>query len=369
MSKNLIVGAGFSGAVLAFLIAEKLNEHVIVIDRRAHIAGNSFDYRDNNNIMIHKYGPHIFHTESEKVWNFLKPFCDFNQYMHKGYAIVDGIGISLPFNINTLYKIFPKTLALRLEEKLLDKFKYNTKVPISEFKNQDDKDLNFLANYIYEKIFLYYTIKQWGVTPEELDNSVTARVPVLIGRDDRYFQDKYQGIPLEGYTKLIENMLNHPNIEVILNTDFSQIKESFDKIFYTGSVDEYFNYEFGQLPYRSVYFKFEEKNCEYYQPNSIVNYPCNYDYTRINEYKHFLNDKSDKTVIAKEYSEFFEAGKNERFYPIPNTNNRNLYNKYLEKAQSINNVYFLGRLGDYVYQNMDKAILRAINLFEDIYHQ
>lgn len=364
---NLVVGAGFSGAVIANLIASELNEKVLVIDKKNHIAGNCFDYRDENGIMIHKYGSHIFHTNSEKVWNYLKKFTDFNTYMHKVVGYIDGIETHIPFNFNTLYDVFPQTFAQRLEEKLLKTFEYNTKVPILEFQKQDDEDLKFLANYVYEKIFLHYTLKQWGGTPKDVDGAVTARVPVYLSKDDRYFQDKYQGIPLNGYTKIIEKMLDNKNIKVKLNTDYKSLKEKkFKRIFYTGSIDEFYDYKFGQLPYRSVNFKFETYDKEYYQSHACVNYPCNYDFTRIHEYKHYLGDKSNKTVIAKEYSEFFELGKNERYYPIPKSENTELYNKYFEEAQKDKNVYFLGRLGDYKYYNMDKAIERAIDLFEEI---
>lgn len=364
--KNIVVGAGFSGAAIANLTANRLNEKVIVIDRKNHIAGNSFDYRDKNGIMIHKYGSHIFHTNNEKVWKFVRKFAEFNQYMHKVYTVIDGIETTIPFNFNTISDVFPKSLAERLEEKLLMRFGYNKKIPILEFQKQDDKDLKFLSNYVYEKVFLHYTTKQWGVSPDDIDGCVTARVPVYLSKDNRYFQDKYQGIPLKGYTKLIEKMLNHPNIEVRLNTEFKDIKDKYDRVFYTGAIDEYFNYKLGQLPYRSVRFETEEYEREFYQNNSVVNYPCNYDFTRIHEYKYYLNDKSDKTVIAKEYSESFEIGKNERYYPILNNETIKLYEQYLELARKEDNVYFLGRLGDYKYYDMDKAILRAIELFDEV---
>lgn len=363
---NLVVGAGFSGAVVANLLADKFGEKVVVIDKKMHIAGNCYDYLDENGIMIHKYGSHIFHTNNEKVWDFLKKFTDFNQYMHKVIAIVDGIETTIPFNINTLYDVFPQSMAKRMEEKLLKHFGFNKKVPILEFQKQDDSDLKLLAEYVYEKVFLHYTTKQWGVSPQEVDGAVTARVPVYISKDDRYFQDKYQGIPLEGYTKVVEKMLNHPNIEVKLNTDYKNFTQSFDKVFYTGAIDEFFDYEFGELPYRSVNFKMETYEREFYQSNSVVNYPCNYDFTRIHEYKHYLNDKSEKTVIAKEYSEFFELGKNERYYPIPKDENTELYNKYLAKTENLKGFYFLGRLGDYKYYDMDKAILRALDLIDNL---
>ncbi len=368
-SKNLVTGCGLSGAVIARVLADN-REKVLVIDRKNHIAGNIYDYNDNNGICVHKYGSHIFHTNNEKVWKFLNRFTSFNTYMHRVVTIIDGIETTIPFNINTLYDVFPQTLALRLEEKLLNKFEYNTKVPILEFQKQDDKDLQFLAEYIYEKVFLHYTAKQWGKNPNELDSAVTARVPVYISKDNRYFQDKYQGIPLNGYTKMVENILNHPNIEIKLNTDFKAFaSETPDlmnefRIFYTGSIDEFFDYKYGELPYRSVHFKFETHDREFYQKNAVVNYPCNYDFTRIHEYKYYLSDKTEKTVIAKEYSQYFENGKNERYYPICNDENIKLYEKYLKERPQ--NVYFLGRLGDYRYYDMDKAAERAMNLFEEI---
>ena len=371
---NIIVGSGFSGSTMARLIAEKLGEKVVVVDKKDHIAGNSYDYRDENGIMIHKYGSHIFHTNNEKVWSFLKKFTVFNTYMHEVVGIIDGIEAQIPFNFTTLYQIFPETLAKRLEEKLLKKFEYNKKVPILEFQKQDDEDLKFLAEYVYEKIFLNYTTKQWGVSPKDVDGAVTARVPVYLSKDNRYFQDKYQGIPLEGYTKVVEKMLDYPNIEVILNKDFAKLKkENSDlvknaRIFYTGSIDEFFDYKFGKLPYRSVNFKLETHNREFYQTHACINYPNNYDFTRIHEYKHYLNDKSEKTVIAKEYSEFFELGKNERYYPIASEENAKLYQKYLDEAKNLKDVYFFGRLGDYKYYNMDLAVARAIELFEEVFN-
>ncbi len=363
---NLVVGAGFSGATIARKLAEDMNEKVIIIDAKAHIAGNAYDYRDRNGIMIHQYGSHIFHTNLENVWQFIRRFTDFNTYMHKVIAVIDGIETTIPFNFRTLYDVFPETMAKRMEEKLLAHFEYNKKVPILEFQKQDDDDLKFLANYVYEKVFLHYTTKQWGVSPNEVDGAVTARVPVYLSCDPRYFQDKYQGIPSEGYAQTVKNMLDHPNIELRLNTKFSDFKGTYDRLFYTGPIDEFFDYKYGELPYRSVNFKLEELDIPYYQSNAVVNYPCNYDFTRIHEYKYYLNDQSDRTVIAKEYSEAFKRGKNDRYYPIPNENNAALYQKYLDEAKYLSNTYFLGRLGDYKYYDMDKAINRALELFEQI---
>lgn len=361
---NLVVGAGISGATIANLLANNLNEKVLIIDKRNHIGGNCHDYKDKNGITIHSYGSHIFHTSDEKVWNYVNKFTEFNQYKHKVLAEINNIKTPIPFNFNSLKDLFPKDFATKLEKKILEKFKYSSKIPILEFQNQDDEDLKFIADFIYQNVFLNYTLKQWGFSPENLDKSVTSRVPVYISHDNNYFQDKFQGIPKLGYTNLINKMLDNHNIEIRLNTDFKDLKENFKRIFYTGSIDEFFNYEYGVLPYRSVKFKLEEYDKEFYQENAVINYPNTEKYTRIHEYKYYLQEKSQKTVIAKEYSENFELGKNDRYYPIPRDENNDLYSKYLEKAKSYSNLYFLGRLGDYKYYDMDKAILRAFEVFK-----
>lgn len=372
MEYNIVVGCGFSGAVIANLIADKLNQKVIIIDKKNHIAGNSYDYRDKNNIMIHKYGSHIFHTNNEKVWSFLKRFSDFNNYIHKVDVVIDGKKVQIPFNFNTLYQLFSETTAKKIKEKLLEKYNYGAKIPILEFQKQNDEDLKFLAKYVYEKIFLNYTIKQWELKPNEIDKSITSRVPLCLDNDNRYFQDKYQGIPINGYTNLIEKIINHPNIKVVLNSDYKNFKKQNSeliknsRIFYTGSIDEFFDYEYGMLPYRSLKFEFEEHNKEFYQSCACINYPNDFSFTRIHEFKYYLGDKSNKTMIAKEYPQKFKFEENERYYPIINEENIKLYNKYLKKAENFKNIYFLGRLGDYKYYNMDLAVLRAIELFEAI---
>ncbi len=369
MKKILIVGCGFSGATLARLMADNTNYSIEIIDKKKHIGGHSHDYKDENGITVHSYGSHIFHTKHKKVWHFLRAFTGFNQYMHKVVANIDGIETTIPFNIKTLYDVFPLSLAKRLEKKLLENFAYNSKIPILEFQQQEDADLQFLANYVYEKVFLHYTAKQWGQRPEEIDSAVTARVPVYISQDSRYFQDPYQGIPLQGYTKTIENMLHHERITVRLQCDFSSLESTneYEHIFYTGSIDEYFNFELGVLPYRSLRFELERHEREFWQSNAVVNYPCNYDFTRIHEYKYYLQEKAPCTVIAKEYSEAFEVGKNERFYPIASAENQALYDAYKAKGAMLKNVHFLGRLGDYQYYDMDGAILRAMTLFEEVF--
>lgn len=366
---NLIVGSGITGAVLARNIVDTLGEKVLIIDKKNHIGGNCYDYKDDNGITIHKYGSHILHTNNERVWKFLSRFSDFNTYMHKVFAVIDGIMTTIPFNLNSLYDVFPNSLASNIEKKLIEKFEYNSKIPILEFQKLNDKDLNFLSEYVYKNVFLNYTIKQWGIKPSEIDSSVTSRVPIIISKDNRYFQDKYQGIPLKGYTMLIKNMLNHPDIEIKNNSNYKEFKNfEFKRIFYTGSIDEFFDYKLGILPYRSVYFKTEEYKIPYYQNNSVVNYPNNYDFTRVHEFKYYLNELSDVTVISKEYSQNFKVDKNDRYYPILQEKNINLYNQYKHLAEKIDNVWFLGRLGDYKYYDIDKAVERAFECFDEIFN-
>jgi UDP-galactopyranose mutase len=360
---NLVVGCGISGVTLARTLAEA-GEHVVVIDSKKHIAGNIYDYYDDG-ICVHKYGTHIFHTNNKAVWDFVSRFCQWYPYQHKVCGLIDGQIVPIPFNLNTLHAVFPQSLANVLEQKLLDNFGLNVKVPILELRKKNDKDLQFLAQYVYEKIFLEYTLKQWGKKPEDIDPSVSGRVPVYISRDDRYFQDKYQGIPVGGYTKLVENMLNHPNITVKLNTPFDKSMK-YDRLFWTGSIDEFFDFKYGELPYRSERFEFIKYRFSRFQNSAVVNYPCNYDWTRIGEYKWFLNDKSDETIVSYEYPEQYIRGKNDRYYPIANDETTALYQKYLNESKSMPNVYFCGRLGNYKYYDMDKAIASCMELIDSL---
>ncbi len=360
------MGAGISGSSIASLIS---GHDVTVIDSSNHIGGNCYDHKQDG-IMVHDYGSHIFHTSNPDVWRFLSKFTSFNTYMHKVIGLVDGNLVPIPFNFNTIRRLFPKSMAECIESKLIQNYPFDSKIPIMDFLKQDDEDLRFLAEYIYEKVFLHYTAKQWGKNPDEIDGAVTARVPVYLSKDDCYFQDSFQGIPLEGYTAMIRRMLGSSNIKLKLSTSFKEIRNSgsYDHIFYTGPLDELLDYRFGPLPYRSVRFKLETHDCEFYQSNSVVNYPNNYDFTRIHEYKYYLNDRSPKTIIAKEYSEAFVPGKNDRFYPIPTEENIALYNRYLEAARKeYPNMHFLGRLGDYKYYDMDKAVARAFNVYEEAF--
>jgi UDP-galactopyranose mutase len=362
--KNLIVGCGISGATLARKLAEA-GEQVVVIDEKDHVAGNCYDYSDNG-IMVHKYGTHIFHTNDKSVWDFVSQFTDWYPYQHKVLGLIDGQRVPIPFNLNSLHAVFPKSMADKLENRLLEYFGINRKVPILELRKTGDKDLEMLAEYVYQKIFLEYTLKQWGLAPDQIDPSITGRVPVYISRDDRYFPtDKYQGIPQCGFTEMIKKMLDHKNIKVRLKTPFSKNME-YERLFYTGPIDEFFDYSLGELPYRSIRLDFRKYNCPIFQNAAVVNYPCNYDWTRIGEYKWFLNDQSDKTIVSYEYPMAFERGKNERYYPIIGEENNALYDRYLAKAKKLHNVYFLGRLGDYKYYDIDKAVVRALELAEDI---
>jgi UDP-galactopyranose mutase len=368
MSKGvLVVGAGISGATIANLIAVRTGTEVTVIDRRQDIGGNCRDYRDENGIMIHEYGSHIFHTDDQEVWRYLGQFASFNQYMHHVRAVIDGIETEIPFSITSLYDVFPESLAHKLEEKLLSNFEYNTRVPVMDLMKKEDEDLKFLASFIYEKVFLHYTEKQWGLPPDRIDGAVTSRVPVVVGKDPRYFRDKYQGIPLEGYNAMIERMLSVPNITVKLNTDFKDVEDpgQYSHIFYTGSVDEISGSDSGFLPYRSIRLEFEQHDTEHYLSNAVINYPNNYDFTRIHEFKYYLNDVSDKTVIAKEYPEEFFPELNEMFYPIASEENEKLHTIHSEAVRKkYPNLTVLGRLGDYKYYDMDKAVRRAMDVFK-----
>ena len=390
----LIIGTGISGSTAARLLAEA-GHRVTVIDQRGHVGGNCYDHWDGNGICVHDYGTHIFHTDNRQVWDFISRFTKWYPFQHKVRGLIDGQLVPIPFNLNSIHQVFPESIAVRLEEKLLAKFGYNIKVPILKLRETDDEDLRFLADYIYQNIFSFYTQKQWDLNPEDLDPAVTGRVPVYISKDNRYFQNRYQGIPLEGYTAIFEKMLDHPNITVKLNTRYEDIKGLINKtdkegkpaadaipadiILYSGPIDEYYGYELGELPYRSERFDFITFDREYFQSEAVINYPNNYTFTRIGEYKHFLGTKSEKTVVSYEYPEPFVRGKNERYYPIVNGTNQALYNQYKAKADAelakakktsaSNNqvpVHFFGRLGDYKYYDMDKAVERAMALVEEI---
>lgn len=362
--KNCIVGAGLAGLTLAERLANIKGESVLLIDRRAHIGGNVYDYLWGG-VLVHKYGTHIFHTNNKKVWDYLNNFSRFYPYMHEVKAFVDGHLASVPFNLNTLYELFPKSLANNLESTLLAHFPFGSRVSILEL--QKLPELAFLSQFIYEKIFLNYSLKQWQCSLEELDKSVFERVPVVVGVDNRYFSDTYQGIPMQGYSKMCENMCKSKLIELRLECDYKDIEHSleYERLFFSGAIDEFFNYELGELPYRSLAFEFMEFEREYFQKYAVINYPNNYDYTRIGEYKYFLPYKTPHSVVSFEYPKSWSRG-DERYYPLPTAPSQALYEAYRQKAQALRNVYFIGRLGEYRYYDMDKVVARALELFETL---
>jgi len=378
MFDYIIVGAGMTGCVMAERIANIINKKVLIIEKRDHIGGNCYDYYNENGILIHKYGPHIFHTELKHVWEYLSKFTDWYPYQHKVLGYIKGKKIPIPFNLNSLYKSFPLKDAQRIENKLVQKYGLGESVPILDLKKSNDEDLKILADYVYNNVFSNYTKKQWGMKPEELDPSVTARVPVSISRDDKYFNDPYQGLPREGYTKLFKRMLSNPKIKIRLNTDYKEIlnfKNSYIKLFdnnftgkliFTGEIDYFFNYEFGRLPYRSLKFEIKNLNQEFYQEVATVNYPNDYDFTRITEFKHLTGQNHPKTTIAREYPiEYLSERGDIPYYPIPKTDFINIYRKYQQKAVNFDNLIFIGRLAEYKYFNMDRVVDRALTIFQE----
>jgi len=374
----IIVGAGFAGAVLAERIATKLNKKVLILERRAHIAGNCYDEINEASILIHTYGPHLFHTDNKEVYDYLSQFTQWEEYVHQVVASVDGDIIPIPFNFNTLYQVYPQDKAELLEHKLISRYGKDQKIPILELMQANDGDLQELAQYVYDKIFVNYTAKQWGKKPEEIDSEVTARVPVFTGYDNRYFTDKYQVVPNHGYTKLFEAMLRHPNITVELNSNaLDRIELKNDSIFfdnevcdcciiYTGMIDELFGYTYGELPYRSVDLRFETIQEEYFQNHAVVNYPNEFDFTRITEFKHIHPINTPVTTILKEYPQNYIKNQNTPYYPVFTEENQNKYRQYAELSREIPNLILIGRLAEYKYYDMDDIVARALEVFEDI---
>lgn len=363
----LIVGAGYSACVLAERIATQLAQRVLIVERRDHIGGNAYDYYNEHGILVHKYGPHIFHTKSKKIWDYLSQFTEWRHYYHHVLGVVEGKKVPIPFNLNSLYALFPPRYAENLEEKLLEHFGFGVKVPILKLRESANGELEFLANYIYENVFLRYTAKQWDLKPEQLDRGVTGRVPVYISRDDRYFQDPYQAMPKHGYTEMFRRMLSHPNIKVLLNADYREVINDikFNRMVYTGPIDTFFDYMYGELPYRSLRFQFDTLDQENYQEVGTVNYPNDYDITRITEQKYLSGQTSPKTTLVMEYPQAYVPGVNDPYYPIPREENRERYDLYLKEVEKLKGtVIFAGRLAEYKYYDMDQAALRALSLFE-----
>jgi UDP-galactopyranose mutase len=365
----LIVGAGFTGCVLAERLASQMGQRVLLVDKRDHVGGNAYDHYDNNGILVHKYGPHIFHTNDARVWAYLSQFTEWRRYEHRVLALIDGKRVPVPFNLNSLQALFPARQAAKLEMLLIKTYGMATNVPILRMRQHSHPEIKSLSEYVYHKVFENYTLKQWGLTPEQLGPSVTGRVPVRVSHDDRYFQDTYQAMPKDGFTSLFRRMLSHSNIEVALNTDYAALPHGirFDRMAYTGPIDAFFNYVHGELPYRSLRFEFEFSKVERMQPVAVVNYPNDHAYTRITEFKHITGQVSEGTTFVREYPQPHISGKNEPYYPLPLSVSADLYKRYVAEAAKLEGaVLFAGRLADYKYYNMDQATARALALFVKI---
>lgn len=373
MDKIVIVGAGLSGATMARLFADA-GKDVTVVDKRATIGGNAYDYVDENGITVQPYGPHIFHTNEKAVFDFLSKFSEWTPYEHRVLANLNGKLVPVPFNLTSLFACYPKDKAERIRQILTDEIGLDQKVPILQLKKHENAEIREFADFVYDNIFYKYTQKQWQMKPEELGEAVMNRVPVYVSYEDRYFTDEFQFMPKNGFTDMIAHMLDDPHIHVKLNTDAQQMLSCADgKIYldgaafdgivvYTGRVEELFDYKFGPLPYRSLTFEFKTLDCASYQPAAVVNYTTDKQYTRISEFTKFACGPRDKTVIVKEYSKACDKS-DIPYYPIPIESNYALYAKYQEEAARYQNLYLLGRLANYKYINMDVAVLNAIKLF------
>jgi len=352
----LIVGAGYAGSILAERLARGSGKQVLLVDRRPHIGGNAYDHYNDAGILVHKYGPHIFHTNSKDVFDYLSRFTDWRQYQHKVLASVDGQLVPIPINLDTINKLYGLSLnSFQMEEFLASRAEKREQIKTSE-----DVVVSKVGRELYEKFFRGYTRKQWGLDPSELDSQVTARVPTRTNRDDRYFTDMYQAMPKHGFTRMFQNMLDHPNIKVMVNADYRDVKDSIPhrEIIYTGPVDEFFDFRFGKLPYRCLEFKHETLNVPQYQPVAVVNYPNDNPFTRITEFKHLTGQEHPKTSIVYEYPQ----SECDPYYPIPRRENAEIYRQYQELAEA-SGIHFVGRLATYKYYNMDQVVAQALTLY------
>jgi UDP-galactopyranose mutase len=356
----LIVGAGFAGSCLAERLASQRGDKVLLVDKRPHIAGNAYDRYDTAGLLIHQYGPHIFHTNSEQVFNYLSLFTQWRPYEHRVLAEVDKMLLPIPINLDTINRLYGLDLS---SEEVEDWLKARAE-PVANIKTSEDLVVNRVGRELYEKFFRGYTRKQWGVDPSDLDKSVTARVPTRINRDDRYFEDKFQCMPAGGYTRMFERMLDHPKIKIMLQTNFNEIEDKirYRRLIYTGPIDEYFHFRYGKLPYRSLRFQHLTLDEEWHQPVAVINYPMEHDYTRVTEYKHLTGQISPRTSLTYEYPS--EVG--DPYYPVPRPENAELYKKYDALARADKNVRFVGRLATYRYYNMDQVVGQALATFRRI---
>lgn len=356
----LIVGAGFAGSTLAERLATQRGERVLVIDRRPHIGGNAYDRFDEDGLLIHQYGPHIFHTNSEAIFSHLSQFTTWRPYEHRVLAEVDGQRVPIPINLDTVNRLY----GLNLNSEELPAWFAARAEHVPEIRTSEDVVVSVVGRELYEKFFQGYTRKQWGMDPSELDKSVTARVPTRTDRDDRYFTDKFQYMPSHGYTRMFDRMLDHPNISVLLQTDYRDIESfiPFRRMIFTGPVDEYFGYRFGKLPYRSLRFEHVVRDVAQHQEVGVINYPQTENYTRVTEYKHLTGQHHAKTALTYEYP----SAVGDPYYPIPKAENAALYKRYEALALATPDVWFVGRLATYRYYNMDQVVGQALATFRRI---
>lgn len=356
----LIVGAGFAGSVIAQQLASQRNEQVLLIDRRPHIGGNAFDRYNDAGILIHQYGPHIFHTNSAMIFDYLSQFTEWRFYEHRVLANVDNMLLPIPINLDTVNRLY----GLNLNSEELERWFASQAEPVADIRTSEDVVVSKVGRDLYKKFFEGYTKKQWGVYPSELDKSVTSRVPTRTNRDDRYFSDEYQFMPAGGYTRMFERMLSHPNIKIMLQTDYAEIKNKipYRRMVFTGPIDEFFCFRLGKLPYRSLHFEHVTLDKEWQQSVAVVNYPQSEKYTRVTEYKHLTGQLHPKTSITYEYP----SDTGDPYYPVPRAENQELYKKYEALASSTRDIWFVGRLATYRYYNMDQVVGQALATFRRI---
>ncbi len=359
----LIVGAGFAGSVLAERIANQRGERILLIDRRDHIGGNAYDELNDAGILYHKYGPHLFHTNSQQIVDYLSRFTEWHPYEHRVLAEVDSKLVPIPINLNTINKLYD----LDLTSDDLPGWFADRAESVSQITTSEDIVVSTVGRELYEKFFRGYTRKQWGMDPSQLDKSVTARIPTRTNQDDRYFTDAFQAMPKHGYTKMFDAMLSSPNIEVRLGTDYAGVKNEIGstRTIFTGPIDEYFEHRYGKLPYRSLRFDHKTLDIPRYQSVGTVNYPQTQEYTRISEYKHFTGQKHPKTTITTEYP----SAEGDPYYPIPRPENAELFKRYEALAREERDVWFVGRLATYKYYNMDQIVGQALATFRRINEQ
>jgi UDP-galactopyranose mutase len=360
MFDYVIVGAGFAGSVLAERLARDLGKKVLICDKRPHIGGNAYDFYDDDGILIHKYGPHIFHTASARIFEYLSRFTAWRPYEHRVMASVADKLVPFPINLTTLEQLYGESFDAERAEAF---FKERAEA-VAHPRTSEEVVVGKVGRELYELFFKNYTRKQWGIDPSELDASVAARVPARVNRDDRYFTDAFQAMPKHGFTRLFENLLDHPNIRIVLNTDFREIASEvrYREMIYTGPIDAYFDYRYGELPYRSLDFKFETVDTERFQKAAVVNYPNDHAYTRITEFKYLTGQVHPKTSLVYE----FPKSDGDPYYPIPKPETAAIYSRYKALADTMHDVRFVGRLATYKYYNMDQVVGQALATYEQI---